>query len=105
MELTLPAINTDASFFQSLDRYVRQVAYDCGLPDILRERELINQVDLSTLSFTDQQGFNDWLGQRFYLRICVDNALRRGLLVEARLTKEMPTDETAFSLRVTRLRL
>lgn len=88
------------SFYDVYHSYLQQVSHQYDLPKSSCQEEVANQVNTSTLSADDQRGFHDWLAERCYLQMSIGNALRRGLLVEARLVSTTTGGKVAYSVRI-----
>ena len=99
MKSVSPIDTPDYLFLELLDRYVRRVADACDLPAVTTGKELLNKVDLSALTSSEQKDFENWLFGSFYTRLGVENALRRGLSVKAFLTKKT-TNQVGYSMHI-----
>lgn len=88
------------SFYKVYHAYRQQVISQYDLPKKEVRDGVANKIDVSTLSADEQRGFNDWLAERCYLQMSVGNALRRGLLVEARLGNTTARGKAVFSVRI-----
>lgn len=100
MESTSSANKSDYLFLELFDRYVRRVADKCDLPQLTSQKALVNKIDVSPLTTIDQQAFEDWLSKRFYLRISIENALRRGMLVKVNLASHPDSPRTDYTVQI-----
>ncbi len=100
MKSTPSAANSDYLFHELFDRYVRRVADKCDILEITDKPGLLNNVDLSTLAPPDRSGFEAWLGKSFYIRISIENALRRGMSVRALSTQNTQLRRIEYSVRI-----
>ncbi len=89
----------DYLFLELFDKYVRRVADQCDIPEIA-DRTLVNKIDVSLLGPAQQRGFAEWLASSFYMRISIENALRRGLSVRAIFTENALTHRGEYTVRI-----
>lgn len=93
------AQSPDYLFLHLLEKYVHRVVDKCDIVTIAVERT-VSQIDLSGLSSVDQKGFVNWLNKSFYIRISIDNALRRNLGIKAISTRNTRTGNVDYSVRI-----
>ena len=100
MEPALFADIPDDSFLELFDRYVRRAADVCDIPEITNKKEVVNKIDVSTLSARDRTKFRRWLNKRFYMQLSIENLLRRGLLVKVRLAEQETTGGVSYTVHI-----
>jgi hypothetical protein len=61
--------------------------------------EIIDSIDLSSLSKPERNAFQLWLGERSGMQITLSNALRRGQALEAILAKKTARGTPQFTVR------
>jgi hypothetical protein len=61
--------------------------------------EIIDSIDLSSLSKPERNAFQLWLGERSGMQITLSNALRRGQALEAILAKKTARGIPQFTVR------
>ena len=69
-------------FLETFDEYVRRVTGKYGLDEMIYQRQVVNKIDFSDLPDQDHLRFENWLNERFYLKISILNALQRGLRIK-----------------------
>ncbi|GAB3225825.1 hypothetical protein [Spirosoma arcticum] len=97
-ELSVPTAADRASFLELFDRYTRRTADIHQLSGLVKEQELVNEMDLSALSATEQSAFHAWLNERPYTYISIGTLLLRGLRVKIRLINSKITDQATYSI-------
>lgn len=100
MESALFANVPDDSFPELFDRYVRRAADVCDIPEIIKKKEIVNKIDVSTLSARHRTKFKHWLNKRFYMQLSIENSLRRGLWVKVRLAEQGTPGGAAYTVHV-----
>lgn len=100
MESALFADVPNDSFLELFDRYVRRAADVCDIPEITNKKEVVNKIDVSTLSARHRTKFMHWLNKRFYMQLSIENLLRRGLLVKVRLAERGATGRVSYTVYI-----
>ena len=90
----------DDSFLELFDRYVRRAADVCDIPEITNKTQVVNKIDLSTLSARHQTKFKRWLSKRFYMQLSIENLLRRGLLVKVRVAERGTSGGVNYTVHI-----
>lgn len=100
MESALFADVPDDSFLELFDRYVRRAADVCDIPEITNKKEIVNKIDLSTLSARHRTKFKHWLNKRLYMQLSIENLLRRGLWVKVRLAVQETPGGASYTVHI-----
>ena len=97
-ESSVPSAADQASFLELFDCYTRRTADIHQLPSLVKEQELVNEMDLSALSPTEQSAFYAWLNERPYTYMSIGTLLLRGLRVKIRLINSKITEQVTYSI-------